>query len=211
ATGCRGPEGRGRVGDCGLSKSLLSAPPLPRSGPFLATPLFASPEQIKDEPIDYRTDVYSVAATLYYLLTGRAPFQKGNPAAVLARIVADPAPAVRSVRPDVSPGLDRVVLKGLERNRDRRWRSLGEFRAALLRFVPDQLSIAAMGVRLGAYLIDAGLFLLLGLLARTLLTALLGDPGAAVRLAAHGVLALAWVGYFVWLEGTWGCSLGKRL
>src|SRR5262249_59338354 len=117
------PDGRGKVGDFGLSKSLLSDAHLTRSGTFLGTPLFASPEQIKDEPIDYRTDVYSVAATLYYPLTPRAPFQKGNPAAVLARIVADPAPAVRSVRPDVSPGLDRVVLKGLERNRDRRWRS----------------------------------------------------------------------------------------
>ncbi len=207
-------DGRVKVGDFGLSKSLVSDAHLTRSGTFLGTPLFASPEQIKDDPpTDFRTDVYSVAATLYYLLAGQAPFQKSNPAAIMARIVADPAPPLRSVRPEVSPTLDRVVLKGLERNRDRRWRSLTEFRAALLRFMPDQLSIAGMGVRLGAYLIDEGLFLLGGLLIRTLLTSLLGDSelGLAVRLSAFAGQSLLWVGYFVWLEGAWGCSLGKRL
>src|SRR5262249_699276 len=51
---------------------------LTQTGHFVGTPLFASPEQHKGEPVDVRTDVYSVAATLYYLLTGKAPFEGGD-------------------------------------------------------------------------------------------------------------------------------------
>jgi eukaryotic-like serine/threonine-protein kinase len=207
------PDGRVKIGDFGLSKSLVSDAHLTQTGTFLGTPLFASPEQIKGEPIDFRSDVYSVAATLYFLLTGQAPFQKGNAAATLARIVSEPAPPVRSLQPDVSPALDKVVLRGLERNRFRRWRNLVEFRTALLQFVPDQPSFAGMGMRLGAYLLDAGLFLLLGNLLGVLLWWLSGqqEPHVVAKALVRGSLDLLWVGYFVLLEGRWGCSVAKRL
>src|SRR5262249_18062046 len=74
-------EGRIKIGDFGLAKSLLKDAHLTRTGKFLGTPLFASPEQIRGEHVDQQTDVYSVAATLYYVLTGRAPFQGGDAAA----------------------------------------------------------------------------------------------------------------------------------
>src|SRR5947207_6192778 len=71
-------DGRVKIGDFGLSKSLVSDARLTRTGTFLGTPLFASPEQIKSEKVDAQSDVYSVAATLYFLLAGKAPFQTGD-------------------------------------------------------------------------------------------------------------------------------------
>src|SRR5207249_7069299 len=146
-------DGRVKIGDFGLSKSLVGTAQLTRTGTFLGTPLYASPEQIRRDPVDPQTDIYSVAATLYFLLTGQAPFETNDAAATMARIVADPAPSVRSLRPEISPALDRVLLRGLERTKERRWRNLDEFRAALLPFVPGRLGIGSMGIRFGAFLI----------------------------------------------------------
>ena len=62
-------DGRVKIGDFGLAKSLLGEAHLTKTGTFLGTPLFAAPEQIKRETVDAQSDVYSVAATLYFLLT----------------------------------------------------------------------------------------------------------------------------------------------
>jgi eukaryotic-like serine/threonine-protein kinase len=147
-------DGRIKVGDFGLSKSLVNDSNLTRTGAFLGTPLYASPEQIKGDAVDPRTDVYSVAATLYFVLTGRAPFQGNDAAATLARIVSDPAPSMRSIRPEIPVELDRIVLRGLDRNRDRRYRTMEDFAAALQPFAPGRLAIAGLGLRAAAYAID---------------------------------------------------------
>src|SRR5207244_797146 len=83
-------DGRVKIGDFGLSKSLIRDAHLTRTGTFLGTPLFASPEQVRGGQLGPTTDVYSVSATLYYLLVGRAPFEGGDAASTLARIVSDP-------------------------------------------------------------------------------------------------------------------------
>src|SRR5262249_5307135 len=153
------PDGRVKVGDFGLAKSLVKDAPLTKTGAFVGTPHFASPEQVRSEPIDQQTDVYSVAATLYFLLTGQPPYSGSDSSATLARIVSDPAPSLRSVRAELSPALDRVVLKGLERDRKRRWQDLKAFRQALLALVPERLSLPELGLRAAAYLIDYALLL----------------------------------------------------
>jgi hypothetical protein len=210
-------DGRVKVGDFGLAKSLVPSEHLTRTGSFLGTLLFAAPEQIKGEPLDQQVDVYAVAATLYYLLTGQAPFAGGDAAATLARTVSEAAPPMRSMRPELDPALDTVVLRGLERERTRRWRSLAELNAALLPFLPALLPFATLGIRFVAYLFDS-LFLLI-------LNALLAI--ALGRIAIHTArsnfettieppkghllpLAVDLI-YFAVLEGLWGASLGKRL
>src|SRR5262249_1537838 len=115
-------SGRVKIGDFGLSKSLARAAPLTRTGAFLGTPLYPSPEQVRGDSVDEQSDVYSVAATLYFLLTGQAPHQTGDAAATLARIVSDPAPSARELRSEVPANLDEAILRGLERLRDDRWR-----------------------------------------------------------------------------------------
>jgi hypothetical protein len=138
-------DGRVKVGDFGLAKSVSRGAHLTKSGTFLGTPHFASPEQVRGDPIDPRTDVYSVAATLYYLLTGQPPFPGNDAAATLARIVSDPAPSVLTLRPEVPAALDRVILRGLERDRERRWQDLEELRQALLPFLRGRLLFGGMG------------------------------------------------------------------
>src|SRR5207253_9096233 len=123
-------DDRVKVGDFGLSKSLTSSQDrhLTHSGAFLGTVLFASPEQLRSEPLDYGSDVYSVCATLYYLLCGEAPHQHESVTAALAKVISEPPPSIRAKRPEVSRALERVVMKGLERDRDRRWQSLDDLR-----------------------------------------------------------------------------------
>ena len=86
-------DGRVKIGDFGLSRSVVAPSHLTQTGGFLGTVLFAAPEQHKAEAVDARTDVYSVCATLFYLLTGRAPVEDARgAAAVVARVVCEPAP-----------------------------------------------------------------------------------------------------------------------
>jgi hypothetical protein len=203
-------DGRVKVGDFGLAKSLASATHLTKTGTFLGTVLFASPEQVRQDPLDEQTDVYSVAATLYYLLTGRAPFQSADAAATVARIAADPAPSMRSIRPDIPAALDKVVLRGLERERARRWRNLEVFRQAILAFVPKQLSVGGMGIRFGAFLLD---YLVVSL-PIDLITSFWGDdldPAHDVRFGPNLLEATLWILYFVLSEALWACSIGKWL
>ena len=107
-------EGRVKIGDFGLSKALDGGADLTRSGTFIGTLLYASPEQIKRDLVDERTDVYSVAATLYYLLTGHPPVQAKDAADALARIASEPAPPLRGFRTDLPRSLEAVIHRGLD-------------------------------------------------------------------------------------------------
>lgn len=209
-------DGRVKIGDFGLSKPLEGGADLTRTGAFLGTPLYASPEQIKREPLDERTDVYSAAATLYFLLTGRAPVRARDAAEALARIVSEPAPPIRETAPGVPRTLEAVILKGLDRDRSRRWRDLREFHGALLPFVPERVDIGSIGLRIGAYLIDLALFYIAAWAAlavtyflhrgKFLETIAFNERhGRAIELIGLG----AWLGYFTLLEGLFGSSVGK--
>ena len=196
-------DGRVKVGDFGLSKSQVGSSHLTRTGSFLGTPLYASPEQIKVEPLDGRTDVYSTAATLFFLLTGRAPFDRGDASATMARIVTDPAPSAKLARPEVPSGLDKAIRKGLERDRDRRFRDLDEFLEALLPFAPGHVSAASVALRAGAYLADY--FVLTAVTTFSLIWLHWSPPA---RIAASLLVTLA---YYAVGDGVFGGSPGKRL
>jgi uncharacterized RDD family membrane protein YckC len=196
-------NGRVKIGDFGLAKSLARDGNLTRTGAFMGTPQYAAPEQIRAEVVDAQSDVYSVAATLYFLLVGRAPFQGVDPVATMAAIVSESAPSLRSLQARLSPKLDRVVLKGLERDRKKRWQTLDEFRQALATFIPSEPSIAGLGLRFSAYLLD---FLLIFFFIYIPCHYLLENDGLKLLVAA--VLDIA---YFGLTEGLWGQSLGKRL
>jgi hypothetical protein len=202
-------DGRVKIGDFGLAKSLLRASYLTRTGTFLGTPLFAAPEQIKREASTVQDDVYSVAATLYFLLTGQAPFQSGEAMATMARIVSEDPPPMRTLRPDLPRALDDVVLRGLARERNKRWCNLEQFRRALLPLLPAEVSVGGLGLRFGAFLLDA---FLLSLAREVLLGVLVVFLEVGTVLKALAILAMAAteVVYFGVLEGRFGWSVGKR-
>jgi hypothetical protein len=221
------PSGRVKIGDFGLAKSLAGSAHLTTTGSFMGTPLYASPEQVRGEKVDHQSDVYSVAATLYFLLTGRAPFESADSAATLARIVSDPAPSMRSLRPELSAGLDKVVLRGLERDRKRRWRDLEAFQTALYAFVPDKLTPVGLWKRLAAFYLDQ-IFVLLAVFVCALIVVLAiwavrrpsGTPHPVFEPKAQRsrdtsvpspIVVLMAFAYFGIAEGIFGYTVAKKL
>jgi hypothetical protein len=208
-------DGRVKVGDFGLAKSLVKDAHLTRTGAFVGTPHFASPEQVRGEAIDARTDVYSTAAALYYLLTGKPPFHGSDSGAALARILTDPPPRIRRLRPELSPALEQIILRGLERDLDRRWPDLHSFGHALRALSPQPLTWPDQGPRLLAYLFDFVLLRAMGLGVLFMLNALLsGNETATSAQTAFFfeiTFAVVFILYFAGLERAAGCSLGKRL
>jgi hypothetical protein len=207
-------DDRVKIGDFGLSKSLASGrgAALTQTGAFLGTVLFASPEQIRGEPLDYSSDVYSVAATLYFLLCGSAPFHHENATAAIARAISEPPPRVRKKRKDVPAQLDRVVAKGLERDRSRRWQTLDDFREALVSLLPERQRPARPRVLATAYFLDI-LFTTVVLLTPW---EMLQRAVGSLRVSTAGVHIdfVGWalvVAYFTVCEGIFGATLGKAM
>jgi hypothetical protein len=206
-------DGRVKVGDFGLAKSLVDNQSLTGSGSFLGTVLYASPEQIRSDNVNAQTDIYSVCATLYYLLTGQAPFSDKDAAACVARAVSEDAPSMRIHRPELPNTLDEVVRKGLARNRAVRYQSLEDLRLALLPFVAPPQSLGDQGWRVTAYLIDM-LFLIpmeLCLLWLWAQFAFIQHSGTVNLLVSLLVGVACCTVYFAIPEWLWGCSLGKFL
>jgi uncharacterized RDD family membrane protein YckC len=112
-------------------------------------------------------------------------------------------PSLRTLQARLSAKLDRVVLKGLERDRKKRWQTLDELRQALLAFLPNEPSIAGLGLRFSAYMFD-----LLVLILAVYLPCFYLLKTEWLNLLVVGVLDIA---YFGITEGLWGQSLGKRL
>jgi hypothetical protein len=207
-------DDRVKVGDFGLSKSLAGAGGnhLTQTGTFLGTVLFASPEQIRGEPLNYSSDVYSVSATLYFLLCGEAPFQHESAAAALARAISDPPPRIRKKRKDVSVRLERVVMKGLERDRARRWQTLDELREALVDLLPERQRPARPRALVGAYVLDVLLVMFLTVPLKVIAHKLFG--GVRIDPSGVGIDLLGWgfaVIYFALWEGLYGTTPGKAL
>ena len=94
--------------------------------PALGTPDYISPEQVKGQRGDQRSDVYAMGAILYEMLTGQPPFSGPNPLAVMnERVLVDPEPA-RTLNPEISPALEEVLFRALERDPRHRYATAAE-------------------------------------------------------------------------------------
>jgi len=147
-------DGRVKVGDFGLSCTLESDVRLTRTGDFLGSPLYAAPEQVRGREVDLRSDIYSVGATLYALLTKHPPFEGAGVGEVLARILSeDPVPP-RSLRSDISVELERVLLRMLAREPADRPQTYGALRAELQPLCSTVVEPGGLVGRLAAYVVD---------------------------------------------------------
>jgi len=94
--------------------------------PLLGTPDYISPEQVKGQHGDQRSDIYAVGAMLYEMLTGQPPFTGSNPLAVMnERILHDPKPASK-LNPEISPQLQEILNRALERDPRHRYATAAE-------------------------------------------------------------------------------------
>jgi serine/threonine-protein kinase len=144
-------HGHARVTDFGLSRITAadaSVARLTRSDVILGTPAYMSPEQALGDPVDGRTDVWALGATLYEACTGRSPFERGDPLSVLMRVVRDDVPRPRLVAPGVPPALEAVILACLEKDVDRRYPSAAALAEDLERFLAGD-AVTARGWTVG--------------------------------------------------------------
>jgi serine/threonine protein kinase len=123
---------RAKVLDFGIAKlndELASAKTM--AGTIMGTPNYMSPEQARGLSVDPRSDVYALGCVLFELIAGAPPFPAASPINMLAMHANDPAPALSSRAPEVSPEIDALVARCLAKDPDQRYASGAELAAAL--------------------------------------------------------------------------------
>ncbi|NKX89395.1 serine/threonine-protein kinase [Nocardia coubleae] len=113
--------------DFGIARLRDDSGHLTETGSFTATLAYAAPEQLTGVPLDHRADQYSLACTLYTLLTGTAPFEAPSPAAVITGHLQSPPPPVSPRRAGLPPNLDAVMARALAKRPADRFTSCEEF------------------------------------------------------------------------------------
>ena len=123
-------DGQAKVTDFGIARSL-DVGGLTQTGTVMGTSDYIAPEQARGSQADAQSDIYSLGAVLYEMLTGEVPFPGDNFVSVALRHINDPVPSVRDRRPDVSPRLDAAVQRAMAKDPRDRFGSMDELCAEL--------------------------------------------------------------------------------
>ena len=116
------------------SKSLTS------EGMIVGTPEYMSPEQASGDPLDGRSDIYSLGVVLYHMLAGSPPFQGPSSASILAQQITEAPEPIRSHRPDVPEEMAVVLDRMMEKSRNKRFQMASEVSRALVGALPTAAS-----------------------------------------------------------------------
>ncbi|HKR15369.1 MAG TPA: protein kinase [Pyrinomonadaceae bacterium] len=134
------PDGYAKVLDFGLVK-LREVEPEPgtgahtRLGVAMGTLAYMSPEQASGEPVDHRTDIWSLGVVLYELLSGRKPFSGETRQATINAILSTQPQPVTTTVADLPPDLDRILNRALDKDRELRYQTASDFRADVRRLL----------------------------------------------------------------------------
>ncbi|MCX7803767.1 MAG: protein kinase [Planctomycetota bacterium] len=147
------PEGLGgewecsvKILDMGLTKNIADeeASFNTASGVMLGTPHYVSPEQARgDREIDGRTDIYSLGASMYHLMTGRAPFEGETPVAVMMKHITEQIPDPREYRPEISEASALMLARAMAKDPDDRYADAGEMMADMERALAGEAAPGA--------------------------------------------------------------------
>ena len=116
---------------------LDSASHLTSPGAMLGTVAYMSPEQVRAKELDARSDLFSFGAVLYEMATGRVPFPGESSGEICGVILRDEPVPLAQLNPQISPGLEAVIRRALEKDRDLRYQSAADMRAELQRLKRD--------------------------------------------------------------------------
>ena len=150
-----------KVLDFGLAKDLtgqfqgqIAGRTRTVSGTMFGTPGYIAPELLAAKPPDPRVDIYSLGILIYELLYGQRPFVGDSPSAVLlGHLQQQPVPLSKLIPDKVTPAIDALVLRALEKDPERRFQSMHEFGAAIL----DTLDLESLQGSLGAFSLSTGM------------------------------------------------------
>jgi eukaryotic-like serine/threonine-protein kinase len=125
-------NGRGKLADLGLARSESGDEKLTTTGITVGTPAYMSPEQARaDENLDIRSDIYSLGATLYALVTGQAPYTGNSPLAIAAKVLTEPPPNPLTFQPKLSPDIVQIIQRTLAKDPAQRFQTPTELLEAL--------------------------------------------------------------------------------
>jgi serine/threonine protein kinase len=211
--------GRVKIGDFGISRSLDLDSGLTQTGAFLGTPIYASPEQIRGETANVRSDLYSVGATFYVLLTGKLPFEAESGGQLVAKILEEKPVPFEERGVTVPQKLQSIVQKLLSKKSTGRYASYEALRKDLIPLSSSGFVIPNLPSRFAAFLVDQviwgipsqGADFVRGFLAATS-SGGRNPPGAhSPSLEIQILWAVATVAYFSSLEFFWQKTPGKAL
>ena len=139
--------GEPRVSDFGLAKRLEAGDSVTHTGAILGTPCYMSPEQAAGSRGDVgpASDVWSLGAILYQMLTGRPPFQAASPMDTLLAVLESDPPLPRSLDPQVDRDLEMIALKSLQKPQDLRYASASGLAADLRAYLAGEPVAARRG------------------------------------------------------------------
>jgi branched-chain amino acid transport system substrate-binding protein len=146
------------VGNClltdfGIAKMVEGTTKFTQTGAILGTPAYMSPEQIRGDKLDGRSDQYSLGIVLYEMATGRPPFRAETPPAIFVKHLHDPLPPPSTIKPDLPDDLERVILKCLAKEPAARYSDMRAMVKALDRAIPRaREELAEPGARLATTL-----------------------------------------------------------
>jgi serine/threonine protein kinase len=117
--------------DFGIAKDLEDDPRITRMGHTVGTPTYMSPEQIQGQPLDGRSDIYSLGVVLYQLATGYLPFQGQTREEVCAQHLNEPVPLPRAKNPELPAALEQIILKMLAKKTTGRYATASQMVQAI--------------------------------------------------------------------------------
>ncbi len=119
------------LADFGLAKVLGGSSQLTTTGSIIGTPAYMSPEQLRGDPINHRSDIYSLGVILYHMLVGRPPFEALTTFSLIYQHVEKTPPPPREFNPQISAEVELVILRALQKNPDERFESSEQMSEAL--------------------------------------------------------------------------------
>jgi serine/threonine protein kinase len=173
-------QGQVKITDFGLA-ALADRTRITKTGTSMGTPAYMSPEQAKGEPLDRRTDLWSLGVVLYEMLTGRLPFAgETEQAAAYGVVHTDPEPPT-ALRSGLPVEIDRVTAKALAKNPGERCQNAADLQVDLRRVSHTAKPVPKAAQRKRSWLAAALAVLLIGLAGATWQLWRIGETGIARR------------------------------